>query len=206
MCYPDGKHAGMGLAALRRSGELSCTCSSNVCSGTERSQPPRARVAFRCCRRRRSKTQHASTWSRSWPTTATGGARPIFAQAANNHPQKTLHRSRQVGAHWVRCAMPQSDSPEQDDPRKMRQSYAQLGLELGSTMREIENAYWRFARELKGQAAMAPYNEAYEALVKRVRPRANDEGQAPAAPQEAAEPPATPVAPHPPSKFGWPAP
>ena len=100
--------------------------------------------------------------------------------------------------------MPQSDSLEQDDPRKMRHSYAQLGLELGATMREIETAYWRFARELKGQAAMAPYNEAYEALVNSVRPRANGGGQAPTAPQEAAKPPATLVA-RPPSKFGWPA-
>ena len=100
--------------------------------------------------------------------------------------------------------MPQSDSLEQAEPRKMRHSYAQLGLELGATMREIETAYWRFARELKGQAAMAPYNAAYEALVNSVRPRANGGGQAPAAPQEAAKPPATLVA-RPPSKFGWPA-
>jgi hypothetical protein len=86
----------------------------------------------------------------------------------------------------------------------MRQAYAQLGLELGATMREIETAYWRFARDLRGQPAMAPYNEAYEALVDNVRPRANGGGQAPAAAQETAKPVASPIV-RPPSKFGWPA-
>lgn len=86
----------------------------------------------------------------------------------------------------------------------MRHAYAQLGLELGATMREIETAYWRFARELRGQAAMAPYNEAYEALVNNARLRANGGRQAPAAAQQTATPPATLVA-RPPSKFGWPA-
>ena len=99
--------------------------------------------------------------------------------------------------------MTQSNSPERDE-RKMRDSYVQLGLEPGATMRDIETAYWKFAAELRGQSAMAPYNEAYEALVNRVRPRTNDEPQAPAAPQEAVQEQAT-LPERPPSKFGWPA-
>jgi hypothetical protein len=79
----------------------------------------------------------------------------------------------------------------------------QLGLEPGATMREIETAYWRFARELKGQAAMAPYTAAYEALVNNVKPRANDARRAPAAPPEAPPKQITLVAS--PSKLGWPA-
>jgi len=86
----------------------------------------------------------------------------------------------------------------------MRPFLAQLGLGLEATMREIETAYWRFARELKGQTAMAPYNEAYEALVNSVRSHADGARLAPAAPQAAATPPATLVA-RPSSKFGWPA-
>jgi hypothetical protein len=100
--------------------------------------------------------------------------------------------------------MPQSDSLQQDDQRKLRPFLAQLGLGPGATMREIEAAYWCFARELKGQTAMAPYNEAYEALVNSVRSHANGARHAPAAPQEAATPPAT-LAERPPSKFDWPA-
>lgn len=98
--------------------------------------------------------------------------------------------------------MPHSDSLEQSDQRK-RDSYVKLGLEPGATMREIETAYWRFARELKGQSAMAPYNDAYEALVNRVKPRANDARPAPAARPEAPQKRITLVAS--PSKFGWPA-
>ena len=69
-------------------------------------------------------------------------------------------------------------------------------------MREIETAYWRFARELGGQSGMAPYTKAYETLVTNVRPPQRD---APA------DPAATPDAPQedsmttrPTSKFGWP--
>lgn len=85
-----------------------------------------------------------------------------------------------------------------------RDAYLQLGLEPGATMREIETAYWRFARELRGQSAMAPYSAAYEALVNRVSPPANDVREAPAAPQEAAPAQET-LDPRHPSKFGWPA-
>lgn len=81
--------------------------------------------------------------------------------------------------------------------------YKQLGLEPGSPMRDVEAAYWKFARELKGQAAMAPYNTAYEALTTR--------GPAPTNAPEAALPPTAPAKPlttpqpeRPPSKFNWP--
>lgn len=70
-------------------------------------------------------------------------------------------------------------------------------------MRDIEAAYWRFARELRGQPAMAPYTAAYEALVNRVTPRPNAASPAPSeTPTQPALPPekSTPV-----SKFGWPA-
>ena len=81
-------------------------------------------------------------------------------------------------------------------------------------MHEVEAAYWRFARELKGQSAMAPYNQAYEALAGRVRPRQSDPPATPIVPEEApqAEAAQAEVAPEkiapvarPPSKFGWPA-
>ncbi len=99
--------------------------------------------------------------------------------------------------------MPHSDSLEQDDQGKMRDSFVKLGLEPGATMPEIETAYWRFARELKGQLAMAPYNQAYEALASRAKPRANDARLAPAAQPEAPPKQITLVAS--PSKLGWPA-
>jgi hypothetical protein len=99
--------------------------------------------------------------------------------------------------------MPQLDSPDHYDPRKMRDSYVQLGLEPGATMREIETAYWQFARELRG-ASMTPYTVAYEALVNSVKPRANDARPAPVAPPEAPPKQITLVSSSP-SKFGWPA-
>jgi hypothetical protein len=71
-------------------------------------------------------------------------------------------------------------------------------------MHDIEAAYWRVARELKGQAAMAPYNDAYEALVRRA-PRPRDKPEL----TEATPAPAATVkevqAARPQSKFGWPA-
>ena len=70
-------------------------------------------------------------------------------------------------------------------------------------MRDIEAAYWRFARELRGQPAMAPYTEAYQALVNSVAPRANDTQPPPAAAQAAAEEKDTRAV-RPPSKLGWP--
>jgi curved DNA-binding protein CbpA len=100
--------------------------------------------------------------------------------------------------------MPDPNSPEQDDSRDVRDSYLQLGLTPEATMHEIEAAYWRFARELRGQAAMAPYTRAYEALVNRTKPRPIDARGAPAAPPEAAQKPYT-LAARPPSKLGWPA-
>ena len=96
-----------------------------------------------------------------------------------------------------------SDSPEHNEPRNTRDSYLQLGLEPGATMREIEAAYWQFARELRGQAAMAPYSKAYEALVTRAKPPAQDTRQDTPAPPAAAQEQDTPAA-CPPSKFGWP--
>jgi hypothetical protein len=98
--------------------------------------------------------------------------------------------------------MPRSDSLVEQN--KIRQYYARLGLEPDAPMRDVEAAYWRFARELKGQAAMAPYNEAYEALVTSVKPRANEAEPAPSEPQPA-EPEEEIQAEHPASKFGWPA-
>ena len=86
----------------------------------------------------------------------------------------------------------------------MRHSYLQLGLEPGATMHEIETAYWRFARELRGQAAMAPYSAAYEVLVNRNQPPSSDATRAPDPPQEVVRKPYTLVA-RPPSKLGWPA-
>ena len=86
----------------------------------------------------------------------------------------------------------------------MAGSYRQLGLAPEASMREIEAAYWRFARELKGQSAMGPYNDAYEALTSRARPRRLDAPATPIVPQETAPEAVTPAA-RPPSKFGWPA-
>ncbi len=99
--------------------------------------------------------------------------------------------------------MPQKDSLEHSDPRHMRDSYVRLGLEPGASMRDIEAAYWRFARELRGQPAMTPYTAAYEALVKSVAPRRNDARPAPVTPPETSKKQITLVAS--PSKLGWPA-
>ena len=99
--------------------------------------------------------------------------------------------------------MPQTTSLDHPDSRKTNDAYAQLGLEPGASIREIEAAYWWFARELRGQPSLAPYTAAYEALVSRVSPRRTDVQPAPSA---LATPPAVPprksalV-----SKFGWPA-
>ena len=81
-------------------------------------------------------------------------------------------------------------------------AYQQLGLEPGATMREIETAYWDFARKLRGQAAMAPYSAAYEALVNSVRPPAHAAQQTPVT--QDAVPAQDTLVPRPPSKFGWP--
>ncbi len=107
--------------------------------------------------------------------------------------------------------MPSSDPPQQDqnadslqqDQTKLRY-YKQLGLAPGATMHDIEAAYWRVARELKGQAAMVPYNDAYEALVKRApipteTPEPTEPTPAPAAMKKEKR------AVRPPSKLGWPA-
>jgi hypothetical protein len=100
--------------------------------------------------------------------------------------------------------MPEIDSQEHTDPRKMRESYVQLGLEPGASMRDIETAYWQFARELRGQSAMKPYTEAYEALASRITHRVNDvRATAPPAPAATAEIPQAQNT-HA-SKFGWPA-
>lgn len=101
--------------------------------------------------------------------------------------------------------MPLSHSSlEHDDEHKIRDSYVQLGLEPGATMHEVEAAYWRFAHELRGQSAMAPYNKAYEALAASAAPAAIEAPPTPAPPQAAAPKEET-VVPRPPSKFGWPA-
>lgn len=98
----------------------------------------------------------------------------------------------------------QTDPVEPEVTNVMRAAYLQLGLEPGASMREIETAYWGFARKLRGQSAMAPYSAAYEELVNSARPPANGARQAPAIPQEAAPAPEI-LDPRPPSKFGWPA-
>lgn len=98
--------------------------------------------------------------------------------------------------------MPQTNSRDTEPP-KMLGYYTQLGLEPGAPMRDIEASYWRFARALRGQAAMAPYTAAYEGLVNRVAPRRDVTPAAPAAEATVASPPSrksTLV-----SKFGWPA-
>jgi hypothetical protein len=101
--------------------------------------------------------------------------------------------------------MPQTNPLEHSVPDKILDaSYLQLGLQPGATMLEIEAAYWQFARELRGQAAMAPYNEAYEALANRAKPRPT--GARSALPAAAEGPQKTiTVVPSSPSKFGWPA-
>ena len=96
--------------------------------------------------------------------------------------------------------MPQSNSPRDNGSPEMRRAYKQLGLQVGATMHEIEAAYWQFARDLRGQAAMAPYNDAYQMLVQRGKPPADDAQQTTVPPQADAE--AT-AAERPPSKFGW---
>ena len=100
--------------------------------------------------------------------------------------------------------MSQTNPQEPVDPRKVRDSYVQLGLEPGASMHDVETAYWRFARELRGQPAMTPYTAAYEALATRGGARVNDtRSAAPPAPAAPAEtpPPQSTIA----SKFGWPA-
>jgi curved DNA-binding protein CbpA len=79
--------------------------------------------------------------------------------------------------------------------------YQRLGVSPEADLREIEAAYWAFARELRGQAAMAPYNEAYEALASSERRRAYDAKRD--AQKPAAEAPQAPTPPPAPSKFGW---
>lgn len=91
-------------------------------------------------------------------------------------------------------------SPQDQDNAK---HYKQLGLEPGAPMRDVEAAYWRFARELKGRSAMTPYNTAYEALVNKARPPRTTPEVAKAAPPAAKATNGTPPA-RPPSKFGWP--
>ena len=84
--------------------------------------------------------------------------------------------------------------------------YHLLGVEPEAELREIEAAYWGFARVLRGQSAMAPYNEAYEVLANGERRRTYDADRVAPSP-----PPPPPVVedvaePDPPStKFGWPA-
>jgi len=98
--------------------------------------------------------------------------------------------------------MPSSDYSPQDQTNARH--YKQLGLEPGAPMRDIEAAYWRFARELMGQSAMAVYNTAYETLASSARPpvdRPEIIQPTPAPMASEGEPP--PV--RPPSKFGWPA-
>ena len=93
--------------------------------------------------------------------------------------------------------MPQSNSHDTDS------CYVQLGVEPGAAMRDIEAAYWRSARELRGQPALAPYTAAYEALVSRVAPRRGVVPPALSVAEATAAPPtkaSTAV-----SKFGWPA-
>jgi hypothetical protein len=80
--------------------------------------------------------------------------------------------------------------------------YARLGVEPDATLPEIEAAYWGIARELRGQAAMAPYNEAYEALSRSERRRTYDAQRpptraVPAAPVEDVSAPAPDPAPAP---------
>lgn len=84
--------------------------------------------------------------------------------------------------------------------------YRQLGLEPGAPMRDVEAAYWKFARELKGQPAMAPYNVAYEALARKAHPAIDKPGTAePTTTPSAAKPTNGTRPARPPSKFGWPA-
>lgn len=95
-------------------------------------------------------------------------------------------------------------------PHKIRNAYLQLGLEPGASMRNVETAYWRFARELRGQPAMTPYTAAYEALASRGGSRVNEARSAapsaPAAPTAPTAPAETPPAQSRlVSKFGWPA-
>lgn len=100
-------------------------------------------------------------------------------------------------------AVDQANAPRRSGSHALRKSYAQLGLEQGAPMRDIETAYWRFARELRGQGAIAPYTEAYEALVNSVKPKAIDAGPTPAGPAETKRrfmPNSSSAG----SKFGWP--
>ncbi len=97
--------------------------------------------------------------------------------------------------------MPSSDSLQYDQTNA--RYYKQLGLEPGAAMRDVEAAYWRFARELKGQSAMAPYNDAYEALVSKARRPTDDAELTQPTPAPAVQEKATRAV-RPPSKLGWP--
>lgn len=88
--------------------------------------------------------------------------------------------------------------------RGLRLSYAKLGLQPGARMRDIESAYWKVAKELKGQPALTPYTEAYEALVNSVKPRVSEAPPEPLPPEEAPKE-LPPESSSPGSKFGWPA-
>jgi hypothetical protein len=93
--------------------------------------------------------------------------------------------------------MPVSEYSTQDKSRH----YKQLGLEPGAAIRDVEAAYWKFARELRGQAAMASYNAAYEALVsKPQRTPAPDVMQPESAVSPATQDPPPETRP---SKFNW---
>ena len=85
------------------------------------------------------------------------------------------------------------------------QYYQQFGLAPGAPMRDVEAAYWKLARELKGQSAMAAYNAAYEALVSRSpAPIATPDGAPPTEAPTAAKPVTVTQPERPPSKFNWP--
>jgi hypothetical protein len=93
-----------------------------------------------------------------------------------------------------------ADVKQLPSDNKMRDYYSRFGLEPEASIRDVEAAYWRVARELKGQAAMAPFNEAYEALVNRGKPRALDVPE----PEATIDEKADAASPRSPSKFGWP--
>lgn len=97
----------------------------------------------------------------------------------------------------------QPSSLQRSDSREMHE-LAQLGLQRGATMRDIETAYWGFARDMRGQAGIAPYTQAYEALVNRVKTRVSEAPQAPTTTQETPDE-VVPTSLSPGSKFGWPA-
>jgi len=98
----------------------------------------------------------------------------------------------------------QTNDPGGLASHEWRDAYARLGLEQGAPMRAIEAAYWRFAHELKGQRALTPYTEAYEALVNKAKPRSAEAESVPASPTEPGRK-NKPSSTGPGSKFGWPA-